>query len=62
MRIDKLKPWFGVVIALLPAVKLAGQILGFPLLDYSHVVDILIAAAGGAGVSIVAKSEPVGKK
>ncbi len=61
MKLEKLKPWFGVVLALLPAVKLAGQILGFPVLDYNHVIDQVIAGAGALGIGIVAKSEKVGK-
>lgn len=61
MKLEKLKPWFGVLIALLPAVKLAGQILGFPILDYNHTIDQIIAGAGALGIGIVAKSEKVGK-
>lgn len=62
MNLKKLQPWIGVALALLPAVKLAGQILGFPILDISPLWDSIISASGGTGVALVAKSEPVGKK
>ncbi len=61
MKIEKIKPWIGVAIALLPAIKLAAQILGVPILDFNHEVDILTALAGGAGIGLVAKSDKIGK-